>query len=138
MKKLLLSLLFFVSLPAFSQALKTQPSTPSKDGAEGLLVNTTLSSGGQLFFLSFVEHWREKRGSDKYTLEVAEQYSRRNGSFVWISFGQRQLFSSPLPIKLDRIRALGEQAAESSFAAIAALALPFSGEKDPDIALDEL
>ena len=91
-----------------------------------------------VFFLHFLEYWREKPGSEKYPLEIAERASRRFGNQVWVSFGQKRIFSAALPLQRERIRLLGEQAAEASYAALITLSLPFNGGQEPDMAEDEL
>lgn len=124
--------------PVFAQGLLAKPSTSSKDGVEGLLVNSTVSADGMAFFLGFLDFWREKPGSDKYTIEIAERASKRLGNQVWVSSGQKRVFFSALPYQRDRIRLLSEQAADTSYAALMALSLPFGGVADPDVADDEL
>lgn len=123
--------------PGFSQA-QLKPEVGPKDGVEGLLVNSTVSADGMAFFLSFLNFWREKPDSDKYTIEIAESVSKRLGNQVWVSYGQRRIFFSALPIQRDRIRLLSEQAAETSYATLMTISLPFSGIADPDVADDEL
>lgn len=91
-----------------------------------------------VFFLHFLDVWREKPGSEKYSIEVAERTSKRWGNQVWISFGQKRVFFSALPFQRERIRPLSEQAADISFAALISLALPLRGNADPDLAEDEL
>lgn len=121
-----------------AQTLPFKPSTLSKDGVEGLVVNSTISANGMVFFLSFLDFWREKPGSDKYTIEIAERASQRQGNQVWVSSGQRRFFFSALPIQRDRIRLLSEQAADTSYEALIVLSLPFGGVADPDLAEDEI
>ena len=110
--------------PVFAQGLLAKPSTVSADG--------------MAFFLGFLDFWREKPGSDKYTIEIAERASKRLGNQVWVSSGQKRVFFSALPYQRDRIRLLSEQAADTSYAALMALSLPFGGVADPDVADDEL
>jgi len=139
MKKVAIALLmatFFSTV--FAQALPFKPSTLSKDGIEGLLVNSTISANGMAFFLFFLDFWREKPGSDKYTLEIAESASKRLGNQVWVTFGQKRVFFSTLPIQRERIRLVSEQAAETSYEALNTLVLPFGSVLDPDVADDEL
>jgi len=124
--------------PVFAQAPPAKRMAPSKDGVEGLLVNSTVSADGMAFFQYFVEFWREKPGSDKYMIEIAERSSKRLGNQIWVSSGQNRIFFSNLPFQRDRIRPLSEQAAEMSYAAMITLALPFGAEADPDIAAEEL
>jgi hypothetical protein len=129
----------FIAYSAISiaQAPPKKPSSSSKDGVEGLLVNSTISVNGMVFFLNFLDFWREKPGSDTYTMEIAESASKRLGNQVWVSFGQKRLFYSALPVQREKIRTLSEQAVETSYAALIALALPINVAVDPDIGNDE-
>lgn len=121
------------------QAQLLQPDTRAKnnDGVSGLVVNMTVSADGISFYTSFLEFWREKPNSDIYSLEIGERSSKRLGNQVWVAYGQNRIFSSNLPYKLDKIKTLGEQAADSSYEALLGLALQLS-EKDPDLAAEEL
>lgn len=134
---LLLAALLWPTLLS-AQTLPLKPSALPKDGVEGLLVNSTISVNGMAFFLNFLDFWREKPGSDKYSIEIGESLSRRLGNQVWVAFGQRRVFFSALPIQRDRIRPLSEQAADTSYAALITLSLPFDGVADPDMSEDEI
>jgi len=140
MKRRAFSILLATLAPAsaWAQTLPLKPSALPKDGVEGLLVNSTISDSGLAFFLFFLDFWREKPNSDKYTLDISEGGSRRLGYQVQVNFGQSRMFSSGLPNQRDRIRLLSEQAADASYAALIVLSLPFGGVADPDIASDEL
>ncbi len=124
--------------PALAQTLPFRPSAASKDGVEGLVVNSTISASGMAFVTNFLDFWREKPDSDKYTIDIAESASKRLGNQVWVSFGQRRVFVSNLPIQHERIRLLSEQAAITTYEALKTLALPFGTVLDPDVADDEL
>jgi hypothetical protein len=140
-KSLCTCVLYFIfivfSVISNAQAPDKRPSTTSKDGVEGLLVNSTISVNGMVFFLNFLDFWREKPGSDTYTMEIAESASKRLGNQVWVSFGQKRLFYSALPVQREKIRPLSEQAVETTYAALIALALPINLAVDPDIGNDE-
>ena len=88
--------------------------------------------------MNFLDFWREKPGSDKYTIEIAESSSKRMGNQVWVTYGQKRVFFSALPIQRDRIRSISERAAETSYEALKTLVLPFGSVLDPDVADDEL
>jgi hypothetical protein len=124
--------------PVVGQTLPFNIATSPKDGVEGLVVNSTISATGMTFFLNFLDYWREKPGSDRYTIEIAESSSKRLGNQVWVTFGQKRVFFSALPIQRDRIRPISERAAESSYEALKILVLPFGSVLDPDVADDEL
>ena len=132
--------LLFATLlsPVLGQTLPFKIAASPKDGVEGLVVNSTISATGMAFFLNFLDFWREKPDSDKYTIEIAESSSKRLGNQVWVTFGQRRVFFSALPIQRDRIRPISEKAAEISYEALKTLVLPFGSVLDPDVADDEL
>ncbi len=140
MKKRAITGLFLATLMSsvLAQTLPFKPPALPKDGVGGLLVNSTISVNGMTFFLNFLDFWREKPGSEKYDIEIGESLSRRLGNQVWVSFGQGRVFFSALPIQRDRIRPLSEQAADTSYAAVIMLSLPFVGGGDPDMAEDEI
>ena len=140
MRKVALTGLWLTSLVslAAAQTLPTKPATSSQDGVSGLVVNSTVSAAGMAFFLNFLDFWREMPGSDKYTIEIAENSSKRLGTQVWVNFGQKRVFFSALPIQRDRIRPISEKAAETSYEALKTLVLPFGSVLDPDVADDEL
>jgi hypothetical protein len=131
-------LLAALLVPATAQTLPFKPSAASKDGVEGLVVNSTISANGMAFFVNFLDFWRVKQESEKYTIEIAESASKRLGNQVWVSFGQKRVFFSTLPIQRERIRMLSEQAADTTYEALKTLVLPFGSVLDPDVADDEL
>lgn len=127
-----------LSSPILGQTLSQKSLVPPNDGVEGLSVNSTITVNGMAFFLSFLDFWREKPGSDKYSIEIGESLSRRLGNKVWVSFGQKRVFLSALPVQRDSIRPLSEQAADTTYAALIALSLPSEGGGDPDMDDDEI
>lgn len=124
--------------PVFAQPLPLKQFRPFDDGINGLLVNSVITAEGMIFYQSFLNVWREKSGVDKFNIEIAERSSRRRGNQIYISFGQKRIFFSALPIQRDRIRLLGEQAADACYANLITLSLPFKESKDPDISEDEV
>ncbi len=138
---------FFLSALAFAasglvcvhaQALPQGNAKNNDNGISGLIVNMTRTTDGLDFYRSFLEFWREKPDSERYSLEIGERSSKRLGNQVWVMYGQRRLFFSNLPFKLVKIRELSEQAADTAHEALIALALQMNGPGDPDIAGDEL
>lgn len=127
-----------LSSPILGQTSSRKPLIPPNDGVEGLSVNSTITVNGMAFFLNFLDFWREKPGSDKYSIEIGESLSRRLGNKVWVSFGQKRIFFSALPMQRDSIRPLSEQAADTTYAALIALSLPSEGGGDPDMDDDEI
>jgi len=123
----------------------TAPTIPDADPAPrlrgdefGIVVNQTFTPGGQEFYRRFTDFWREKSDFVSYTLVILERPSRRYGNIIFVSYGQRVMYSSGLPVKIDAIRAMSSDAVDKSYANIISLSLRFSGDSDPDIGPDEL
>lgn len=101
-------------------------------------MNQTFTPGGQEFYRRFTDFWREKSDFESYTLVILERPSRRYGNLIFVSYGQRVMYSSGLPIKFDAIRAMSSDAVDKVYANIISLALRFSGDADLDVGADEL
>ena len=139
--KLFLSALVFAAsgvVCVYAQSLPQGNAKNNDNGISGLIVNMTRTPDGFDFYRSFLEFWREKPDSERYSLEIGERSSKRLGNQVWVMYGQRRLFFSNLPFKLGKIRELSEQAVDTTHEALIALALQMNGPGDPDIAGDEL
>lgn len=108
------------------------------DGVEGIVVNATISAAGQEFFRDFTELWREKPDGDTYNLSVMERPSRRLGNLIWVTFGEKRVYQGFLPVKLDRVRVLCEQAVETTYANLVTLSMMSGASSDPDVAPDEI
>lgn len=131
-------MLLAIALPAWAQVPPARVPAGAADGVEGIIVNATITAAGQAFFRDFTELWREKPDGDTYNLDIVERPSRRFGNQIWVAFGQKRVFQGFLPIKLDRMRALGEQAVETTYANIITLGLMSPASSDPDVAVDEM
>ena len=130
--------LLAISPPSSAQALPGAAPARAGDGVEGIIVNATITPNGQEFFRSFTEFWREKADGDSYSLDVLERPSRRSGNQISIAYGQKRVFLGYLPAKLDRVRALSEQAADATYANIITFGLMSTMSSDPDVGADEL
>lgn len=140
-KELFLSALVFAAsglVFVYAQSLPQGNAKNNDNGISGLIVNMTRTPDGLDFYRSFLEFWREKPDSERYSLEIGERSSKRLGNQVWVMYGQNRVFLASLPFKLDKIRAVSEQAADTTHEALIALALQLNGPRDPDIAGDEL
>lgn len=104
----------------------------------GIVVNQTLTPGGQEFYRRFTDFWREKSDFESYTLVIVESPSRRYGNRIVVNFGQKSLFVGFLPIKNDAIRGLGGEAVEKVYAGIISLSIRMTGDRDPDLSDDEM
>ncbi len=138
---------FFLSALAFAasglvcvyaQSLPQGNAKNNDNGISGLIVNMTRTPDGLDFYRSFLEFWREKPDSERYSLEIGERSSKRLGNQVWVMYGQKRVFTANLPFKLDKIRAVSEQAADTTHEALIAMALQLNAPRDPDIDGDEL
>jgi curli production assembly/transport component CsgE len=126
-------------LAAASACCQATPA-PAKQRPDefGIVVNQTFTQGGQEFYRRFTDFWREKSDFESYTLVIIERPSRRYGNQVVITFGQRVVFSGALPVKTEAIRSLSGDAVEKAYANIIAMSLRMSGERDRDMADDEI
>ena len=122
----------------YAQALPQSNTKNNDDGVNGLIVNMTHTADGINFYRSFLEFWREKPDSERYSLEIGERSSKRFGNQVWVMYGQKRVFTASLPYKLDKIKAVSEQAADASYEAMIGLTLGINNAKDPDLAGDGL
>lgn len=103
----------------------------------GLVINSTRTAGGNLFYRSFLDYWREKSDSENFSIDIGELFSKRYGSQIWVGYGQKTVFISRLPAKSEKINALGEQAADATYDAIISQALKFNIGIDLDISQDD-
>jgi curli production assembly/transport component CsgE len=107
------------------------------DGVAGILVNQTISAQGLEFYRVFAETWRDKQDAESFSLTVVERPSRRTGNQVSIMDGQRRVLTLALPYRVDRIRTVAEQAADTSHADMIGRLIP-SLAVDADLGADEL
>lgn len=114
------------------------PRAPRRADDFGIVVNQTFTQSGQEFYRRFTDYWREKPDFEAYTLSIVERPSRRFGNQVSIVYGQKPVFVGNLPVKIDAIRNLSADAVEKVHANIITMSLKFTGDRDPDMANDEL
>lgn len=104
----------------------------------GLVANQTMTVAGYEFYRYFVAAWRDKEGSDRYTLSVHEQPSARFGSRIWIELSHRRIFQTNLPSTRSSLQPLGEYAAELAYNTAMEAEVEHALFRDPDLAPDEL
>jgi curli production assembly/transport component CsgE len=92
---------------------------------------------GHEFCKYFLAEWRDKPGSDRYTLAIRERPSARWGSQVWVEFAQRRVYQVQLPPARAELRALAESAAENAYQAIVDIERQQRLLSDADLAPDE-
>lgn len=123
-------------LLACSAPAQSADATLQADAA-GIVTNRAMTVAGHDFFLHFIAAWRDKPGSEHYALAILERPSARLGSQIRIDFAQRPLFQSRLPPSRAALKALGEDAAETTYQAIQALQAQRALSGDADLAPDE-
>jgi len=80
----------------------------------GVVLNRTVTVGGQEFFQHFDHAWRDHGISERLIVSVHELPNPRFGSRIWVESGQRRLFEAVLPTGRSSIRPLAERAAEAA------------------------
>jgi curli production assembly/transport component CsgE len=105
--------------------------------AWGIVTNQAVTVAGHEFCKFFLAEWRDKPGSDRYTLAIRERPSARWGSQVWVEFAQRRVYQVQLPPARAELRALAESAAENAYQAIVDIERQQRLLSDADLAPDE-
>ena len=105
---------------------------------DGIVIDQTITMVGQAFYQSFTALWRDKARVDRYSLAVRERPSARQGSQIWIEFGQKRVFQAQLPSNRSKLQELAEQAVEVAHDNIVDADVESLLFKDPDIATDEM
>ena len=105
--------------------------------AAGVVTVQTVTVAGHDFSQYFLAAWRDKEGSEHYTLSINERPSARLGSEVWIGFAQRRVFQTRLPPARAAIRSLSENAAETVWQTVQQTDVERKLIRDADLALDE-
>jgi curli production assembly/transport component CsgE len=105
--------------------------------AWGIVTNQAVTVAGHEFCKYFLAEWRDKPGSDRYTLAIRERPSARWGSQVWVEFAQRRVYQVQLPPARAELRALAESAAENAYQAIVDIERQQRLLSDADLAPDE-
>ncbi|RYY81802.1 MAG: hypothetical protein EOO24_41510 [Comamonadaceae bacterium] len=130
--------------PAQDQPLGA-PSRPAdltkplgEDPYGGVVVNQTITLVGHEFYRSFVAAWRERPGSDRYTLTVGERPTAQLGSQVWVDYGRRRVFQTFLPPARARVSGFGERAAALTYENVVQSDAQRLLFKDPDLGPDEI
>jgi len=103
----------------------------------GVVTNQAITVAGQDFYSYFVAAWRDKEGSDRYTIGVRERPSARFGTEVWIEYRQHRVFRTYLPPARAAIRPISENAAEIAYQAVRETDLKNQLIFDADLGRDE-
>ena len=104
----------------------------------GVVTSQAITVAGHDFCQYFIAAWREKDGSERFTLAIVERPSARRGSEVCIDFAQRRVFDTRLPAARAAIKSLREEAAERTWQAVLEADAERKRINDADLAPDEL
>lgn len=108
------------------------------DTDTGVVTDQAVTVAGQDFYKYFVNAWRDKEGSERYSLAVHERPSARWGSEIWVEFAQRRVFRTYLPAARAAIKPIGEQAAEIAYQAVLQADVQRQLVNDADLGRDEI
>lgn len=108
------------------------------DTDSGIVANQAVTVAGQDFYQYFSSAWREKEGSEKYTISVHERPSARWGSEVWIEYAQRRVFRTILPPARAAIKPIAERSADAAFQAVLQADTQRQLANDADLGRDEI
>lgn len=120
-----------------AEALKLILRKTREDTDSGVIINQLVTVAGQDFYQYFLNAWRDKEGSEHFTLVVRERPSARWGSEVRVEYGQMQVYRTRLPVSRAAIRQLSEDAAEFSYQAVQQAEERRRITQDADIGSDE-
>lgn len=110
---------------------------PDADVGSGVVTSQPVTVAGHDFCQYFIAAWRDKEGSERYTLAIRERPSARWGSEVTIEYAQRRVYRTQLPASRAAIRPLSEDAAESAYQAVQQADTERQLLQDADLAPDE-
>jgi hypothetical protein len=137
--KLALALLLLVATTAYGQEQpakhaphRNEDLGEAADGIAGIVVNQTVTPNGNEFYKQFTILWSERPESREYSLSIDEGLSKRYGNQIWIYWGQKLMYSTPLPLKYADLKKLCEEAVEKIQAKIVA-SLTEQGPDEIDI-----
>lgn len=138
----LLAVILATSLPLACPAPASAADEPDTAPAArvegwGIVTSQAVTVGGHEFGSHFIAAWRDKPGSERYSLSIRERATARWGSQVWIEFGQQRVLQLQLPPARAGLQALAASAADSAYDTILDLERQRQLLSDADLAADE-
>jgi curli production assembly/transport component CsgE len=141
---LLQASLLSITWPALACAAPVPASTDTDAGARnaqieswGIVTSQTVTVAGHEFATHFIAEWRDKPGSEGYTLALRERPSARWGSLVWVESGQQRVLQLQLPPARAGLKALAASAAENAYQTVIDIERQRRLVSDADLAPDE-
>lgn len=130
-----------VATAAYPAAAGAVPASTAESamGADawGLVTCQAVTVAGHEFCDVLGVEWRDKPGSERYTIAIRERPSARWGTQVWIDYAQRRVYQAQLPPARAGLKELGASAAESVYQAILEVERQRQFVRDADLAPDE-
>lgn len=127
---------FAAAWPCVVQA--ADAAKPAQDPSSGVVLNQTVTVGGQDFFRHFSSAWRDSPLSERVIVIVREQPSARLGNLVWIEFSQKKVFQANLPPSREHIKRMGNDAASVVQEAVVNAEVEQATLVDIDLAKEEI
>ena len=134
---ILLSILPLAWPAAGHAAPELESTRETQEDASGIVTNQAVTVAGHEFCKYFIAAWRDKPGSERYTLAIGERPFARWGSQVWVEFAQRRVLQIQLPPARAGLQALAASAAESVHESILDIERQRQLVHDADLARDE-
>jgi curli production assembly/transport component CsgE len=88
---------------------------PLKAEDWGIVTSEAITAAGHEFCTLFLAGWRDKPGSEQYTLAIRERPFARRGNLIWVDAGQRRLLQLQLPPGRGALKALADSAVDSAW-----------------------
>lgn len=130
-------LLLWLACACMPAAAQLPPDDTLQRDAGGIVTSQAITVAGHEFSNYFIAAWRDKPGSERYTLAIHERPSARSGSQVWIEFSHRRVYQLQMPAARAALRERAEQAAEASYQAVLEADAQRVLVNDADLAADE-
>lgn len=126
------------SQAALAQVAERPEVDTLKETYGGIVLNQTVTVGGQEFYRHFIALWRDKPMTEQYAISVHERPSARFGGQVWVEYAQRRMFQAALPTARTAIAPLAERAAETAYQAVTDINVQRMLFQSDDLGRDEI
>lgn len=132
------AIVFAAIWPGLAAAADADASRLTQDPSSGVVLNQTVTVGGQDFFRHFSSAWRDSPLSERVIVIVKEQPSARLGNVVWVEYRRKKVFQANLPPSREHIRKLGNDAASVVQDEIVSAEVEQATLVDVDLAKEEI